>query len=57
MGPRWFVMMKRWVQNPPSPAQIKLVFGIVVICLVLFAVEQFWGWPEWLTPASASSPR
>jgi len=57
MGPRWFVKMKRWAQNPPSPAQIKFVFAIVGLCIALAIGERIWGWPEWLTPVSVNSPR
>ena len=57
LGPRWLVMMKRWAQNPPSPAKIKFVFAIVAFCLLLAGVEAIWGWPEWLTPESVRSPR
>ncbi len=50
MNPRWLLRAKRWAQNPPSPAKIKLVAGIVLFCIVLFAIERVWGWPDWLTP-------
>jgi hypothetical protein len=36
------------VKNPPSPARIKLVFGVVLVCLVLVGVEKFIGVPEWM---------
>ncbi len=57
MNARWLVMMKRWAQNPPSPAKIKFVFGIVAVCLAIAIAENIWGWPEWLTPNRVSSPR
>lgn len=44
----WMMRAKRWVQNPPSPARVKLVFGVIAICLALFAFEYFFGWPDWL---------
>ena len=40
---------KRWAQRPPSSKRVKLVFSIVAICLVVFAVERFVGWPEFLS--------
>lgn len=49
MNPRWLFRMARWAQNPPSAARVKLVLGIIAACLVLFAVEALFGWPEWLT--------
>jgi hypothetical protein len=57
MGPRWFVMMKRWAQNPPSPEKIRFVFAIVAACIGLAMVELLFGWPDWLTPTSVSAPR
>ena len=42
--------MKRWAQNPPSPARVKFVFAIIVLCLTLFAYEALFGWPDALTP-------
>lgn len=49
MTPGWLVRMARWVRNPPSWGRVKLVAGIVLACLCLYAVEQVWGWPEALT--------
>jgi len=40
--------MKRWVQNPPSPKRIKLVFAVVAICAALVLFEHYFGWPDWL---------
>jgi hypothetical protein len=50
MNPLWLVRMKRWVQNPPSPARIKLIVAIIGLCLVVFALERMFGWPDALTP-------
>ena len=49
MNPIWFVRMARWARNPPSPGRVKLVLGVIVVCLALVAVERFVGWPEALT--------
>ncbi|MGL4236046.1 hypothetical protein [Tabrizicola sp.] len=45
----WLVRAKRWVQNPPSEGRVKLVFGVIAICLVIVGIEYFFGWPDWLT--------
>ena len=45
----WFVRMSRWARNPPSARRVVFVLGVVGICLALFAVERFVGWPEALT--------
>ncbi|MCU0827499.1 MAG: hypothetical protein MUE52_08835 [Tabrizicola sp.] len=51
----WLVRAKRWAQNPPSEGQVKLVFGVVAICLALAGYEYLFGWPEWLTPDRLSA--
>lgn len=57
MMDRWLVMAKRWAQNPPSPARIKLIAGVIGLCLLFYGFEQIWGWPEWLTVNSTRPPR
>ena len=57
MNPRWLLRAKRWAQNPPSPAKIRFVAVIIGISLLLYVVEQFWGWPAWLTPNNLRAPR
>lgn len=49
MNYTWFLRMAKWVRNPPSEARVKLVLGVIVICLLLVGIEHFWGWPDWLT--------
>ena len=45
----WLLRMKRWIQAPPSPARIKLVFGVVALAFLIYLAEHFFGWPDWLT--------
>ena len=45
----WLMRAKRWAQKPPSPGRVKLVFGVLAICLAIAGVEWLFGWPEWLT--------
>ena len=45
----WLFRAKRWAQNPPSEGRVKLVFGVVALCLVLVGIEYFIGWPDWMT--------
>jgi hypothetical protein len=49
MNQTWFLRMARWARHPPSPGRVKLVLGVVALCLVLFGIEHFIGWPAWLT--------
>lgn len=50
MNLRHFLRMARWAQIPPSLRQVLLVLAVVVLCLVLFAIERWYGWPDALTP-------
>ncbi len=50
MDLRWLMRAKRLAQNPPSWGRVKLFAAILVVCLILFGIEQVYGWPEALTP-------
>ena len=41
--------MAQWARNPPSPARIKLVLAISAACLMIFAIETWVGWPDWMS--------
>lgn len=45
----WLLRAKRWAQKPPSEGRVKLVLGVVALCLVLVAIEYVFGWPDWMT--------
>lgn len=49
MNPRWMIRMARWAHRPPSWGRVKLVFGVVALCLLLVAIERYIGWPDWAT--------
>ena len=49
---RWLLRMARWARKPPSAARVRLVAGVIVLCLVLFAIERLFGWPDWLMPTA-----
>ncbi len=40
--------MSRWARNPPGAKRVKLVLGVILICLVLFAIERWIGVSDWL---------
>jgi len=42
----WLLRMRRWVQHPPSRGRVKLVLAVVAICLALYAIERWIGWPD-----------
>ncbi len=50
MNPRHFLRMAKWAKNPPGEKRVKLVFGVIVICLLIFALERLVGFPDWLAP-------
>ena len=56
-NPRHFLRMARWAKHPPSERRVKMIFGIVLVCLVLFAVERLFGWPAWLTMSDGPKSR
>jgi hypothetical protein len=45
----WLIRAKRWAQHPPSAGRVKLVLGVIALCILLVAVEKFIGWPDWMT--------
>ncbi len=48
MNLRHLLRMSKWARKPPSDTKVKLVIGIIVICLILFAVERWIGVPDWM---------
>ncbi len=46
---RHLIRMSQWARNPPSEKRVKLVFGVILACLVLVLIERFVGWPDALT--------
>jgi hypothetical protein len=45
----WLMRAKQWAQKPPSWGRVKLVFGVVAVCIAIAGYEWFFGWPDWLT--------
>jgi hypothetical protein len=50
MNPIWFLRMAKWARHPPSASRVILVLSVIGISIVLFGIDYFFGWPEWLTP-------
>lgn len=46
----WLIRMSHWARRPPSAARVRLVVGVVALCLAVALLERAFGWPEWLTP-------
>ncbi|MEY3960286.1 MAG: hypothetical protein RIR14_940 [Pseudomonadota bacterium] len=56
MNLTWLLRMTKWARRPPSPARVKLVLGVVALCLALWGIELVWGWPEALTVNRPAKP-
>ncbi len=50
MNHRWLLRMARWAQNPPSDKRVVFVLGIAAVCIALFLIERYVGWPDYLSP-------
>lgn len=46
MNLRHLFMMSRWARNPPSAKRVKLVFAVILACILLVLIERFVGWPD-----------
>jgi len=46
---RHLLRMKRLAQHPQSLTKVWIVLGVVAGCLVLFAIEHWFGWSDWLS--------
>lgn len=57
MNTNWLLRMSKWARKPPSWKQVKFVLVIIAICFTLFAIEFWFGWPEWLKVNPVAKPR
>ncbi|WP_323782044.1 hypothetical protein [Thalassovita sp.] len=45
----WLFRMSKWAHRPPSERRVKLVLAVIALCLLIFAIERWIGWPGWMT--------
>ena len=45
----WLLRMAMWARKPPSARRVVLVLIVIALCLGLYAIERWIGWPDWLT--------
>ena len=57
MNLRHLLRMSKWARRPPSEKRVKLVIGIVLICVILFAIERWFGVPQWLQMERMRPPK
>jgi len=57
MNYRMLIRMAKWSHRPPGWKKVRLVLGIIAVCLLLAGFEFVFGWPEWLTVNSDSRGR
>jgi len=43
---RHLLRMSNWARHPPSSRRVKLVLGVIAISLVVWGLEQIFGFPE-----------
>lgn len=55
-GLTWLIRMAQWARNPPSEDRVKLVLGVVALCLGIALFEWVFGWPDWLTTEGGARP-
>ena len=53
----WLLRAARIARRPPSNKRLILIAVVMAIVLVLYGIEQLWGWPEWLTPERVNRGR
>ena len=49
MNLRWLLMAERWAQNSPSMGRVKLVVGVIVVCLLIVGSDKLGLTPDWMT--------
>lgn len=49
MNPRHLLRMAKWARHPPSAKRVRLVLGIVVFCIAIYAIERWIAWPDFLS--------
>lgn len=57
MNYRILLRMAKLAHRPPGWKKVRLVLGIIAVCLVLAGLEYLFGWPAWLTVNSDSRGR
>jgi hypothetical protein len=41
--------MARLARRPPSMTRVMIGVVVALICLVIFGIEYFIGWPDWMS--------
>lgn len=46
---RFLLKASQWARKPPSESRVKLVIGVILVCLILVGIERFVGLPDWMS--------
>mgnify|MGYP006296464921 CR=1 FL=1 len=46
---RWLLRMSQWSRHPPAGWRVKLMIGVLILCLGLAGLQKLGLWPDWLT--------
>jgi hypothetical protein len=49
MNVRHLLRLRRWAQNPPSVARMKLLLAVAAILILIYGLDYFGYWPDWAT--------
>ena len=47
MNWRWLWRASIWARRPPSERRVKLVVGLITVCIAIALIEYYIGWPDW----------
>lgn len=53
MNIRFLLLMRRWVERPPSATRMKLLAAVVTIGFAIYGLEYYGYWPDWATSEKA----
>lgn len=57
MNPRQLFRMAKWAHRPPSTKRVLLVLGVVLACLIFFAIDRVIGFPDWMQMEPVRRPQ
>lgn len=56
MDPRYLLRLSNAARRKHSPTKIKIMLGVAALCVTIWAIERYVGWPEALTGSWTKPP-